>query len=491
MTTAQDTTTPIQSGVEMPMPEWLARKDREMGAWTVQVGAPVRGDAWTNLTDNVIRVPVGSDGASRAIRAHEMVHARISPQDLLNHPTYFGVTDAAIRAAEEFRVNTLVGAAGFNLDDLRDGSEVQWGKRRAESEDWNGMVVDIAAMAGTKAATDYIRGVKSVNEDLAKAIREVEKAVVATFTKIARQYVRTRGRGRKAITDDARKRAAQYIGNTDKDPDTHDLPQGYLKFTIPLARMLDSMFIHPEGETGADPEDAPSPEEIKDSLKADNSGRWAPMILDRDVVLGRRISGRLGRKRVAAVTGKNPRRVDRMLVDPERRIFDRKVKGTGGIVVIDQSGSMHLSESDLWKIIEAAPGCTIIGYSHLPGSVSVPNVWVLAERGKVCDKVREGNGGNGVDGPAIKFAATKRRTGEAFIWVCDGMVTTDTDGHSEGLNNKAAALVIKHGIHMVYNVEQAIKALETAQTKRLPTQAVGNVSYSATWRNHVATEAGV
>lgn len=482
MTAAQDTTQTVQSGIEMPMPEWLARRDREMGAWTVQVGAPVRGDAWTNLTDNVMRVPVGNDGASRAIRAHEMVHARVSPQDLTEHDTRFGVTEAAIRAAEEFRVNTLVGAAGFNLDDLRDGSEVQWGKRRAESDDWNGMIVDIAAMAGTKAAADYIRGVKSVNEDLAKSIREVEKAIVEEFNKIARQYVRTRGRGRKAITDDARKRGAQHIGNTQRDDENPDLPHGYVNFTIPLARMLDSMLVHPEGETGAEPDPAPTAEEIKDSLKA-SSGRWAPMILDRDVVLGRRVSGRLGRKRVAAATGKNPRRIDRMLVDPERRIFDRKVKGTGGIVVIDQSGSMHLSDADLWKIIEAAPGCTIIGYSHQPGSKSTPNVWVLAERGKVCETIRTGNGGNGVDGPAIKFAATKRRAGEAFIWVCDGYVTTETDGHSVTLDNKAAALVIKHGIHMVHNVSQAITALEAAQTKRLPTHAVGNVAGTVTWLN--------
>lgn len=484
MTTAQDTTQ-AQSGIEMPMPEWLARRDREMGAWTVQVGAPVRGDAWTNLTDNVMRVPVGNDGASRVIRAHEMVHARISPQHLIDHETRFGVSDAAIRAAEEFRVNTLVGAAGFNLDDLRDGSETQWGKRRAEANDWNGMVVDIAAMAGTKAATDYIRGVKSVNEDMSKAIREVEKAIVNEFTKIARMYVTTRGRGRKAITDAARTKAAQHIGNTDADHGCEDLPKGYVNFTIPLARMLENMLIHPEGETGSDPEEAPTAEEVKDALKT-SSGKWAPMILDRDVVLGRRISGRLGRKRVAAATGKNPRRIDRMLVDPERRIFDRKVKGTGGIVVIDQSGSMHLSESDLWKIIEAAPGCTIIGYSHQPGSKDIPNVWVLAERGKVCDAIREGNGGNGVDGPAIKFAATKRRTGEAFIWVCDGMVTTESDGHSPALDNKAAALVIKHGIHMVYNVDGAIKALETAQTKRLPTQAVGNVACTPVWRDHLS-----
>lgn len=469
--------------VEMPMPEWLARRDREMGAWTVQVGAPVRGDAWTNLTDNVMRVPVGNDGASRVIRAHEMVHARISPKDLLNHEVRFGITEAAIRAAEEFRVNTLVGAAGFDLDDLRDGSETQWGKRRAESEDWNGMVTDIAAMAGTKAASDYIRGVKSVNEDLAKAIREVEKVIVEEFNKIARGYVRAHGRGRKAITPEARNKAARRIGNTLPDDREVDLPAGYVQFAIPLARLLDGMFIHPEGETGEDQE-APTADDIKESTKTVGGGRWAPMILDRDVVLGRRVAGRLGRKRVAAATGKNPRRIDRMLVDPERRIFDRKVKGTGGLVLIDQSGSMALSEGDLWKIIEAAPGCTIIGYSHRPGSNSTPNVWVLAERGKVCNEIREGNGGNGVDGPAIKFAASKRRAGEAFIWVCDGIVTNDKDDHSLNLDEKAARLVIQHGIHMVYNVEEAIKALETAQAKRLPVRAVGNVSYSAAWRNH-------
>jgi hypothetical protein len=472
---------------QVAMPEWLARRDATAGAWVVEQGQPVRGDAWTNNVERVMRVPVGADEQSRLIRAHEMMHARVSPFDMSAAQEY-GLSIETIKCAEEYRVNTLVGVAGFDLENLTDGSETTWGKRHAESKDWNAIVTSVAVLAGTKGCADFLRGIRTVNGDLAKAAREVEKAVIDQFTRIARRHVYARGRGRKAITQASKEAAAREVGSTVLTP--NGLPEGFVTFTIPLARMLEGMMIQdndgvPDPENGGEIEspEIPTPEDIKDIGKIGEAGHFAPLLLDTDVVLSRRVDGRIGKRRVASNVGRNPRRMSRMLTDPERRVFDKKIRGKGGMVVIDQSGSMALTEEKLWAIIQAAPGCTIIGYSHRPGHSTTPNVWVLADRGKVCDTVRRGNGGNGVDAPALRFAATKRRSSEPFIWVCDGYVTDGKEDKSyPNLNEECARLVVRHGIHMVQNVEEATSALSKVVRNNLPAKAVGYVVGTAAWR---------
>lgn len=465
-------------GQATAMPEWLSRQDMDQSAWVVQPGRPVRGDAWTNLSERLMRVPFGNDEASRVVRAHEMMHAKVSPQNW-DAMASLGIPHAVIAAAEEYRVNSLVGVAGFDLNNLTDGSERTTGKRRAESGDWNGMVLDICAMAGTASIKEYIKGVKSENPELALAAKEVEKAVVGKWKSIA-------GRGRYALKP---KQVAEIVGST--TPTANGLNQGFSDFTVPLARLLESLMTKPDTEDRGDDEcdgegSIPDAEEIKQAAKAGERGQFAQLIFDKDVVLSRRVDGRLGRKRVATNMGRNPRRIHRMLTDSNRRVFDRVAKGRGGVVLIDQSGSMHLGESDIWSILEAAPGCTIIGYSHKSGTTDQPNIWVLAENGKVCEAVRKGSGGNGVDGPAVRYAARKRRKSDPLIWVCDGYVTDGKgDRNLPNLNSECALLVVQHGIHMVKNPAEAVKALQRVATgQRLEVRAVGNVASAPEWKGH-------
>jgi len=183
-----------------------------------------------------------------------------------------------------------------------------------------------------------------------------------------------------------------------------------------------------------------------------------------------RVAGRLGRKRVAVDVGSNPRRIHRMLTDPDRRIFDRRARALGGVVLIDQSGSMSLDTEDIWRILRAAPGCTVIGYSHRPRSEEEPNIWVLAHEGKVVSEVRDGNVGNGVDGPALLFALRYRKNHkQPFIWVCDGIVTNSVDARTISGEEFCRIQVNKHRIHMGNDVDEAVYALkQVSDGKVLP-----------------------
>lgn len=466
----------VTSGVAMP--EWLARRDVQNGAWTVTNGPAQRGEAWTNQRDRVMRVPFGGDETNRVIRAHEMMHARVSPT-LAILGTEMGLSEGSVRCAEEFRVNQLVKTAGFDINLLVDGSEKHAGQRLAEMADYAGLVQSIAATADTEGAKAFLRGVRSVDPELAKAIREVEKAVIKTW----RTSVRKHGSVEWTAKFWGATNPVRSPGSTETDGYT----EGYANYTIPLAQMLDIAInsLTPddsepdEGEEKAENEKA-NIDRIKDALNG-NSGVWGSLLFDSEVRLTKSVKGSMGRRRTATNMGRNPRRINRMLTDPQRRVFDKTFRSTGGVVVIDQSGSMSLSVEDVEKVMAASPGCTIIGYSHRAGSAGIPNIWILAENGRRAETVRRGSGGNGIDVPAVKYAVSKARRGEPVLWVTDGMVTSSHNDYLyDNLEEDAAKIVKRHGIHMIPNVNRAVESLgKLARGESLPTQFVGRVHTAA------------
>ena len=439
-------------------PEWLTRKDDNPTAWKVEEGAPVRGDAWTDLTEHKMRVPMGDDELSRIVRAHEMVHAKVSPKMVTaEYATQQGVTLQELTVAEEFRVNMLAMEAGFDMKELRDGSEVLSGEIAGKNLDWNNAVRSIAAMAGTKGASDFIRGVAKHNKDMATSLRQVQNELKKMWRKDVNSY------------------GYRDISSTFVKQDDY-LPNGFHRYTTKYAKYIKGALI-PEGDDAEDysKDEGDNPIPKKEDLKVNSKKGEFARLIELHLPKPKKVDGRIGRKRIPSDIGRNPRRINRLLTDPDKRIFDKRSKGKGGIVLIDQSGSMSLRDKDIWEIIEHAPGCVIIGYSHRPGSTTEPNVWVIADRGKVAEGIPDGNGGNGVDGPAIRFAQKKRRTGEPFIWVCDGFVTDGANDNSHSnLNQECANLVVKHGIHMVSDVEDAVQALKQAAKGTKPkTRAIG------------------
>lgn len=450
------------------MPEWLTRRDDSPSAWTVSVGAAARGEAWTNRVERMMRVPDGTDPLSRVIRAHEMMHAKVSP--LIVDPTPFGLSTDVILAAEEYRVNLLVGEAGFDLEVLADGSEKRSGKYMAEHRKWNELVIAMAASAGTKSASELLAGVKSVDEDMAAALREVEKSIV-------RHWYKAVGRQR-GISKWERERAAAKIGSTKNvKVGGVDFPEGYIDFTIPLAKTLQSFLVN-EGDEGDGTESnedvqAPTAEQVKRDRKGDDPilKFWPAQIAD--LPLTKRVNGNIGKRRVAANMGRNPRRIHRLLVDPQRRIFDNVAKGNGGIVVVDTSGSMRLEQADLQKILEAAPGCVVISYGVRSRIRMCDNIWILADRGKVCGELPNQSGlTNGSDGPAVRLGAQKRRGSEPFIWITDGHIhngsyLTDHEMFSKNLMQECAGLIVKHGIHQVETIDEAVTALKNPSGLRM------------------------
>lgn len=432
-------------------PDWLDREDTDSRKWSVLPGHAGPGGARTDVANRRMSVPLDESPLGRSVRIREMVRAKLSPAHL--GASIEDVEDVPINCrdmAEALRAN-VVAKTVYSGYTAKCGHEKFLAEQAVKSLDAGSIMDLIVRTAHTDAARSVMANLKKAAKDQPKVLKFINdvNATVRHYKDPAR-------------FSDNEHWTNNVEGDTLTTGDWHSYNLAYI-----LAGLGGRQLV--PGRPGDLP---PTDEETQRAM--DGAG-FAELVLDR-LPLTERVAGRLGRKRIATNVGVNPRRINRLLTDPELRIFDRRARSVGGVILIDQSGSMHLSTSEVWELIKASPGCTIIGYSHSPGSEDVPNVWVLAERGHVAATVRDGNGGNGVDGPALVFALSKHKKGEPFIWVCDGYVTGRHDEYTPEGAEFCRSLVRKHRIHMAYNVGEGIEALKQVRDgKKLPMRLTGNL----------------
>ena len=470
-----------------PLPEMLGRKDKDAGVWRVDTCAPVRGKPMTNVVTKHMVVPVGDEQIDRVIRAHEMAHARFSPADDFPKWVKRGIaTETALTVVEEVRVNFLIKKAGFDVDLLADGSEKASGVRIAEQADWTQAVYIAVGYSICGGGKDFITGVRRVNPAWAKTLREIIKAVEKEFVKAFKTGT---------------------LGSTEVDP-RHGLAPFGFSHTERIAEWVDRLANPPqededetekgdikndetkdgeseketkEGDKGVGATDKPQPKADPKKVRPTDASKgdgvvpsWGKLIVG-NLPLTRKAHGGLGRKRVASNMGRNPRRIGNALADPEKRVFDRYKKGNGGIVLIDGSGSMSLNNKDILDITEASPGCTVAVYSSDRTNVK-PNLLVLAQNGKMIDKLPERNGGNGVDGEAIRWATKQRkRSSTPVVWITDGKVhglgnNGQWGGYHDILAQDCIKEVLKHKVFMAHDVKQGLAVLKQLSVGKKPTR---------------------
>lgn len=400
------------------------------GSWTVQPGSIFRGEASCNLTERVLQVPFGADETSRVVRAHELMHARVSPHRREDGSLWEGLAPRALECAEELRVNSLVARVGFDLGLLRDGSEKAGGKRLGESGDWGEAVCFLMAVLGTGGEKEYLAGIRQSSPTWLAGLRALRKHALGTIDQ----------------------RSTSELASTMLNAES--IPTGYANITMTLARVLtESMSARPPRTTD---EVRAFRRSLEPGGRRAPSGQFATLVFDESVTKGERPrSGGVRRVR-PSTTGVTMRYPSRLLIDSQRRAFAHRSSRHGGIVLVDQSGSMDLDPDALSKLLRRAPNAMIVGYSHCPGDrVGTPNAWVLAQRGAVALNVPVGNVGNGVDGPVLAWVIRQRLLREPIVWVTDGQVTDSNDHPDEGLTTECANLVHLHQVRLVRHLEEA------------------------------------
>lgn len=472
-----------------PLPEMLGRKDitkEQQGDWLIDTCKPARGNPFTDIIGRQMRVPVADEQVDRVIRAHEMMHARVSPAH--DYPKWIErhiASDSAMKVVEEVRVNFLVRKAGFDTDVLSDGTELPTGMRFAERKDWANCVLTAVGYAHCGGGKDFITGVRRVNKAWATTLRGIVKRVEKEMDKAYKTGT---------------------LGSTERDPASGLAPLGFAH-TERIAEWVERLAeVEPQDEVVGDKQGESQNDDNKDgkkenekdgdpSNKATNQKakdihkdikpiepkrgasptsvpQWGKLKV-KHLPMTRRAKGGLGRKRIASPIGRNPRRIGNALVDPEKRVFDKTKRGNGGIVLIDGSGSMQLNSKQIMDITEQAPGCTVAMYSADKDNIK-DNLLVLAENGKMVDKLPERNGGNGVDGEAIRWAIKQRRSASTpIVWVTDGAVHgLGSHGAWGGYHDLLAMDCIKESlkgkVFVARNMKDGIEVLKQLKLGKTP-----------------------
>lgn len=402
--------------------------------WTVESGTSMRGEASCNITERILEVPLGTDDVSRVVRAHELMHSRVSPHDLDWNRLFGDVSPRALECAEELRVNTLLARVGFDVSCLRDGTEKGGGRRLGEAGDWSQALCFLLAVIGTGAERDYLSGVRAGSVTWLPALRAVRKRALRIMEECP----------------------TSQLGATAWNTD--GVPSGYADSTLVVARLVT------QSMTARVPIGADELRAFRRSLEPGGrrppSGRFAELQFGDRPPMSRRARRAGVRRALPSTTGTVMRRPERLLTDPHRRAFERVSRRHGGVVVIDQSGSMDIGPDEIARLLRCAPDSLVVGYSHRPGDLgATPNAWVLAERGRVCDEGRTGNVGNGVDGPILRWASRERRPGEPIVWVTDGQVTDSNDHPDDVLTMECARLVLENAIRMVRDLDAVVACL--------------------------------
>ena len=484
----------------LPIPEMLGRRDAEHGAWSVDSCAPVRGLPHTNIVDRKMVVPVSPEETDRVIRAHEMVHAKVSPAEDFALWIARGIaTETALRSVEELRVNYLVKKAGFDpMKHLADGSELVSGQRMAEAGDWTGCVYTAVGFAGCAGGKDFLTGVRRVNRAWGETLREIVK---------------------KAEKEIAKADKRRTLTSTARDPRTGLAPLGFGDVER-IAELIDRLANPPkpenedgdEGQAGKDSNKTEAGDDAGKAVKGADKGNPTSPVNKDDVKnmnpttpssrggvpqwgelkvaklpLTRHAPGGLGRKRRASDIGRNPRRIGNALSDPQKRIFDSRKKGNGGVVIIDGSGSMAISTEDIVKIVDSAHGATVAVYSADMENKR-DNFLILAEKGKMVQELPHRNGGNGVDAPALKWGISKKQHASApILFVTDGAVHGLGTGYEDILAIDCINLVLKHKVVVCKDVTSAVKALNDIKAGRKPERWFP-YCWKRTWKNLNGTE---
>jgi len=423
----------------------------EVEPWTIVPGTSHRGAASCDFSTRRLTVPLGSSCTDRVVRAHELVHLRLSPAHMDHRGVLSDVSDRGLTCAEELRVNTVLARLGFATEDLRDGSERLSGERLSELANWAEAVFFYVAVHGTGSAKEYLGGVRKVRPEWAKALRVFATTLNGTLREFST----------------VKMTSTQLLEGT-------TVPAGYLDVTVRLARLADRA-------AGAQaPSTAEELKQFRRSLQPGGrrppSGIFAPLVLDTTLeyeAIQPRVGGYRAKPEVSGTGGTH---INRLLTDSQRRIFTRRRVSAGAVVVVDQSGSMDIPEAELEALLVAVPGVTVIGYSHRPGDVvGNPNAWLLADRGRRAQRWPLGNVGNGVDGPALCYALTLRRSRDRVVWVTDGQVTDSNDHPNEGLSEQCAQLVRRHQIILVRTIGEVARSVRAGGLQSLKLEDFGRI----------------
>lgn len=489
-------------------PEMLGRRDAEHGRWTIDACNPRRGEPMTNIIGREMKVPTHDTDLARVIRAHEMMHAKVSPAQSWSRWIERKIaTDKAMTVVEELRVNLLCQKAGFDVKgNLTDGGETADGERVSATKDWQGAVHMAIATAGTASNKAFLNGVRRHNREWGTILTDISKRAVKEMEKayktgsLASTLVDSRT-GLAPLGFSHTERIAEWVDRlasmTPEEPEEETAPTAGAEEEAEeeapkrgRGRPRKTGGVHSnagvaggEGSATGNPYKGITPDAYSGAVPP----TWGKLVIER-CAMPKQTKGNIGKKRTASNIGRSPRRIHRLLTDPEKRIFDKVTRGSGGVVIIDGSGSMSFTHDQIRQIVENAPGATVAVYTDKDHCSGGTNMWIVADKGKMVTELPSFGNGNGVDFPAIEWAVQNRqKSSSPIIWVTDGGVCPPTGGYSDMLGMQCINFCKKHNIIVLPYVEEAVRELKKMRNGNKG-KSQWPIQFRMTYRNKMGVE---
>jgi hypothetical protein len=395
-----------------PLPELILPGD-----WRISPGPGM-----TSIVDREMQAPLGASEDERRVRRHEMAHVRFSP---LKHP----VGDRhrlSWLAAEDGRVNILASRL-----DLATVPHVETPTPPSAPAIWIARAV-LALQGGDATAQAQVA-------ELLGRLTPAERAVVTKAADILHA---------KADNPGSAKRAAQLIDRALRGSDPPPTPPRLR----PLGRLADHF-----GRPGRPPWTRPG-----------TGNRWGVLEREDPPLHRRQPRGRTGSGPRPDETGIVPRYPHRAPIDGA--VFATPRRAADGTVLVDVSGSMSIEPEELASLLDRAPALTVAVYAGLrEGGLEQRKGYlrVVAAHGRMARaeelfSPRHG-GGNVVDGPCLRWLARQRAP---MLWVSDGEVTGIGDKQDPALSREVSAIISRHGIVRIRNLDDAERWIATRRSAR-------------------------
>ena len=444
------------------------------GGWRTTYAPPVRGICETSRMEKVMKAPDEFGEVAEACRAHAYCHGAFSPvEPLRNYARTFGVETDALTIAECLRMNVIAEHSGVSIEAFVDYSEEGKARRAGLHKSWrDALLITLYAhrtgheskvkTALTKfAPTEWRKPLQEFRREMKRIVSHYHYSI-SNLTALEFDYTEEDGTKRQI-----------------------EMPAGF-STSISLARLVGQHTRQePELETAearAGKAEAKAERErekkrssamSKFTKHPEHTGKGSSYddVRLMDTELDQNHLGKMAKRRIPSNKGKAPRHVSRMVTDPHTRIFSRKIRAHGGVVLIDQSGSMSLRPEEVEAILAVAGGATVIGYSDCGNHVA--NVWIHAKNGKRSTLAPMGGSGNGVDASALRYAISERaRTGEPIVWVTDGYAYSKNGNMGKKETAELVSLITRYGIHMTDTPAQAVAILAKASRGEKPRQRI-------------------
>jgi hypothetical protein len=129
-------------------------------------------------------------------------------------------------------------------------------------------------------------------------------------------------------------------------------------------------------------------------------------------------------------------------------------RARGGTILLDVSGSMHLEERDIDRLLSEAPSVTVAMYSAKEKYKG--QLFIVANRGRRVRTIPEHGPGNVVDGPALRWLGRQR---PPRVWITDGGVTGIRDMPAPERSAECWSLCRRYKVRPVRNIDTALRVL--------------------------------